>query len=63
MAMTKQEKLDAKAEKAYYKHHVSHIKKKPSDYVFNIINYAFFLNIYNLLSVPILLSVHQHDLR
>ena len=42
MAMTKQEKLDAKAEKAYYKHHVSHIKKKPQDYVFNIINYAFF---------------------
>lgn len=42
MAMTKQEKLDAKAEKDYYKHHVSHIKKKPSDYVFTIINYAFF---------------------
>lgn len=42
MAMTKQEKLDAKAEKAYYKHHVSHIKKTPQDYIFTIINYAFF---------------------
>jgi multiple sugar transport system permease protein/putative aldouronate transport system permease protein len=42
MAMTKQEKLDAKAEKAYYKHHASHIKKKPSDYVFIVINYLFF---------------------
>jgi multiple sugar transport system permease protein/putative aldouronate transport system permease protein len=42
MAMTKQEKLDAKAEKAYYKHHTSHIKKTPGDYVFNFINYLFF---------------------
>jgi multiple sugar transport system permease protein/putative aldouronate transport system permease protein len=42
MAMTKQEKLDAKAEKAYYKHHTSHIKLKPGDYVFSIINYLFF---------------------
>jgi multiple sugar transport system permease protein/putative aldouronate transport system permease protein len=42
MAMTKQEKLDAKAEKAYYKHHTTHIKKKPGDYVFTVINYLFF---------------------
>jgi multiple sugar transport system permease protein/putative aldouronate transport system permease protein len=42
MAMTKQEKLDAKAEKAYYKHHTSHIKKSAGDYVFEIINYLFF---------------------
>jgi multiple sugar transport system permease protein/putative aldouronate transport system permease protein len=42
MAMTKQEKLDAKAEKAYYKHHTSHIRKTPGDYVFNFINYLFF---------------------
>jgi multiple sugar transport system permease protein/putative aldouronate transport system permease protein len=42
MAMTKQEKLDARAEKAYYKHHTSHIKKKPGDYVFLVINYLFF---------------------
>jgi multiple sugar transport system permease protein/putative aldouronate transport system permease protein len=42
MAMTKQEKLDAKAEKAYYKHHTTHIKKKPGDYVFAVINYLFF---------------------
>jgi multiple sugar transport system permease protein/putative aldouronate transport system permease protein len=42
MAMTKQEKLDAKAEKAYYKHHTSHIKKSAGDYVFEVINYLFF---------------------
>jgi multiple sugar transport system permease protein/putative aldouronate transport system permease protein len=42
MAMTKQEKLDAKAEKAYYKHHTSHIKKSVGDYVFEVINYLFF---------------------
>lgn len=42
MAMTRQEKLDAKAEKAYYKHHTTHIRKTPGDYIFLTLNYAFF---------------------
>ena len=42
MAKTAQEKLDAKAEKLYYKTHKSAIRLKPSDYVFNVINYTVF---------------------
>lgn len=42
MAKTKQEKLDIKAEKAYYKKNKQKFHLKPSDIVFNIINYAFF---------------------
>lgn len=41
--MTKQEKIDAKKEKEYYKKHKSPFKLKPGDIVFNIINYAFFI--------------------
>jgi len=43
MAMTAQEKKDAKAEKLYFKKHKSSFKTKPGDVVFNIINYTFFL--------------------
>jgi putative aldouronate transport system permease protein len=42
MAKTKQEKLDIKAEKAYYKKNKQKFRLKPSDITFNIINYAFF---------------------
>ncbi len=42
MALTAQEKRDAKAEKEYYKTHKSHIKKTPGDYIFYILDYAFF---------------------
>ncbi len=42
MAKTAQEKKDAKAEKAYYKKHKKQYKYKPSDIVFNILNYLFF---------------------
>lgn len=42
MAKTKQEKLDLKAEKKYYKTHKKVYRLKPSDVVFNIINYGFF---------------------
>ncbi len=42
MAKTAQERLDAKAERAYYKKHKKQYKLKPSDIVFNIINYTFF---------------------
>lgn len=42
MAKTAQEKLDAKAERDYYKKHKKQYKLKPSDIVFNIINYTFF---------------------
>lgn len=42
MAMTKQEKLDAKAEKQYAKTHKRKYKLTPGDVVFNIIDYAIF---------------------
>ena len=42
MAKTKQEKLDAKAEKLYYKTHKKKNTYTAGDVVFNIINYAFF---------------------
>ena len=42
MAMTKQEKLDAKAEREYEKTHKRKYKLTPGDIVFNIFNYAFF---------------------
>ena len=42
MAMTKQEKLDARAEKAYYRKHKSHIRLTWKDIVFYIIDYAVF---------------------
>ena len=42
MAKTKQEKLDAKAEKLYYKTHKKKTKFTAGDVIFNIINYAFF---------------------
>ena len=42
MAKTLQEKLDAKAEKEYYKKHKRSYKLTPGDIVFNILNYAFF---------------------
>ena len=42
MAKTKQERLDERAEKAYYKKHKKQYKLKPSDIVFNILNYLFF---------------------
>ena len=42
MAKTKQEKLDAKAEKLYYKTHKKKTKLTAGDVTFNIINYAFF---------------------
>ncbi|MBQ9136856.1 MAG: carbohydrate ABC transporter permease [Lachnospiraceae bacterium] len=42
MAKTLQEKLDAKAEKEYYKKHKKSYKLTPGDIVFNILNYAFF---------------------
>ncbi|MCD7716680.1 MAG: carbohydrate ABC transporter permease [Lachnospiraceae bacterium] len=46
MAMTEQEKLDAKAEKAYYKkqaHHKKKLKMKPGDILFEIVDHLFFL--------------------
>ncbi|MBP3569156.1 MAG: carbohydrate ABC transporter permease [Lachnospiraceae bacterium] len=42
MAKTKQEKLDLKAEKLYYKTHKKKVKYTVSDVIFNILNYAFF---------------------
>ncbi len=42
MAMTKQEKLDAKKEKEYYRSHRSRIKLSFGDIVFNVFDYAFF---------------------
>lgn len=42
MAKTKQEKLDAKAEKLYNKTHKQHYKYSASDIIFYIIDYAFF---------------------
>ena len=43
MAKTAQEKLDAKAEKKYYKTHKSQFKLTPGDIIFNILNYTFFI--------------------
>ena len=43
MAMTAQEKIDAKREKEYNKKHKRMYKLKPGDIVFNILNYAFFI--------------------
>lgn len=43
MAKTAQEKLDAKAEKQYYKTHKRSYKLTAGDIVFNILNYGFFL--------------------
>lgn len=43
MAMTKQEKLDLKAEKAYYKKHKKKEHYSAGDIVFYILNYAFFI--------------------
>lgn len=42
MAMTKQEKLDAKAEKTYEKKHRRKYRLTAGDVVFNILNYGFF---------------------
>lgn len=42
MAKTKQEKLDLKAEKAYYKKHKKKVHYSVGDIIFNIINYSFF---------------------
>lgn len=42
MAKTKQEKLDLKAEKLYYKTHKKKQKFTVGDVIFNILNYAFF---------------------
>ena len=42
MAKTKQEKLDLKAEKLYYKTHKKKTKYSIGDVIFNILNYAFF---------------------
>ena len=42
MAKTKQEKLDLKAEKLYYKTHKKKVKYSFGDVVFNILNYGFF---------------------
>ena len=42
MAKTKQEKLDLKAEKKYYKTHKKKQKFTVGDVIFNILNYAFF---------------------
>jgi len=42
MAKTKQEKLDAKREKEYYKKHKKMYRTTPGDVIFNIFNYAFF---------------------
>ena len=42
MAKTKQEKLDLKAEKLYYKTHKKKTKFTVGDVIFNILNYAFF---------------------
>jgi len=42
MAKTKQEKLDLKAEKLYYKTHKKKTKYTVGDVIFNILNYAFF---------------------
>lgn len=43
MAKTKQEKLDAKREKEYYKTHKRQYKLTPGDIIFNVINYIFFI--------------------
>lgn len=40
---TKQEKIDAKKEREYYKKHKRQFKLKPSDVIFSILNYAFFI--------------------
>ncbi len=42
MAKTKQEKLDAKAEREYEKTHKRKYRLTPGDILFNILNYAFF---------------------
>ena len=42
MAKTKQEKLDEKKEKQYYKKHKKLYRTTPGDVLFNIINYTFF---------------------
>lgn len=43
MAMTKQEKLDRKAERAYEKKHKQHYRLKANDWVFYILDYGFFI--------------------
>ncbi|MED9903363.1 MAG: carbohydrate ABC transporter permease [Lachnospiraceae bacterium] len=43
MAKTAQEKLDAKAEKQYYKQHKRAYRLTPGDVIFNILNYTFFI--------------------
>lgn len=43
MAKTAQEKLDARAEKLYYKKHKRMYRYTPGDIVFSILNYTFFI--------------------
>lgn len=43
MAMTKQEKLDKKAEALYEKKHKRHYKRTAGDVTFDVLNHAFFL--------------------
>lgn len=50
MAMTKQEKLDRKAEKKYEQTHQRQYKMSAGDWVFEIINHAFFI-IFTLLCI------------
>lgn len=59
MAKTKQERLDERAEKAYYKN-IKAVQIKPSDIVFNILNYLF-SDCLHCHAFPILLPVHQYD--
>jgi putative aldouronate transport system permease protein len=42
MAMTRQEKIDARAEREYYRHHKSRFRTKPQDTIFAVINYIVF---------------------
>ena len=42
MAKTKQERLDARLERQYYRTHRHKVKKKPSDIIFYIIDYTIF---------------------
>ena len=42
MAMTKQEKLDKKAEALYEKKHKKRYRKSNGDWTFDILNHAFF---------------------
>ena len=58
MAMTKQEKLDKKAEALYEKKHKKRYRKSIGDWTFDILKSCILCNIYTGMYLPVLLHFH-----